>query len=268
MTTSTSTSTQAGAGVHITASVQASRLRWAAREGLRDVAPMVVGVAPFGLAIGAAIATTSLSLGQGLFSGIAILAGASQLTVVTMLDDGVTPLVIVLSGLIVNVRILLYSAALAPWFRDEPLRRRLILAIPVIDQMYFTCAPRFERCDLDQAERRAYYLAAGSFLIVGFLSTQAIAMVAGAQLPAWTGIGVMAPLALAGLLAKSVADQRAMRAAAAGAAIAIVGAGLPFQSAILVAIAVGVVAGLVERPTVGLDRLTRGFGPDRREVAR
>ncbi|MEL6982424.1 MAG: AzlC family ABC transporter permease, partial [Actinomycetota bacterium] len=206
----------------------ASRLRWAATEGLRDVTPMVVGVAPFGLAIGAAISTTSLSLGQGLVSGVAILAGASQLTVITMLDDGVAPLVIILSALIVNVRILLYSAALAPWFRDEPLRRRLILAIPVIDQMYFTCVPRFERCDLDRGERRAYYLAAGGFLIVGFLSTQAVAIVAGAQLPTWTGIGVMAPLALAGLLAKSVADGRAVRAAAAAAVVAVIGAGLPF----------------------------------------
>ncbi len=223
-----------------------SDLRGAAVEGLRDITPMVVGVAPFGLAIGAAIATTSLSTGQGIFSGAAILAGASQLTVVTMLNDGVAPLVIVLSALIINARIVLYSASLAPWFRDEPLRRRLILAIPVIDQMYFTCLPRFQRHDLDRAERQAYYLAAGAFLIAGFLSTQTVAMVAGAKLPAWTGIGVMAPLALGGLLAKSVTDGRAIRAAAAAGIVAVVGAGLPFQSGILVAIAIGVTAGMVE----------------------
>lgn len=225
---------------------RASDLRGAAVEGLRDITPMVVGVVPFGLAIGAAIATTSLTLGQGVFSGAAILAGASQLTVVTMLNDGVAPLVIVLSALIINARILLYSAALAPWFRDEPLRRRLILAIPVIDQMYFTCLPRFQRHDLDRAERQAYYLAAGAFLIVGFLGTQTLAMVAGARLPAWTGIGVMAPLALCGLLAKSVTGGRAVRAAGAAGVVAVLGAGLPFQSAILVAIAVGVAAGMVE----------------------
>lgn len=220
-------------------------VRRAAVEGLRDITPMVVGVAPFGLAIGAAVATSSLSLGQGIFSGAAILAGASQLTVVTMLDDGVAPLVIILSALIVNARIVLYSASLAPWFRDAPLRLRLVLAIPVIDQTYFTCLPRFQRNDLDRVERQAYLLAAGAFLITGFLSTQTLAMVAGARLPAWTGIGVMAPLALAGLLAKSVADGRATRAAAAAGIVAVAGAGLPFQSAILVAIAVGVAAGTV-----------------------
>lgn len=224
-----------------------SRLATAAAEGVRDITPMVVGVAPFGLAIGAAVATTTLSLGQGLFSGAAILAGASQLTVVTMLDEGVTPLVIVLSALIINARILLYSASLAPWFRDEPLRRRLLLAIPVIDQMYFTCLPRFQRNDLDRAERQAYYLAAAAFLIFGFLSTQSLAMVAGARLPEWTGIGVMAPLALVGLLAKSVVDRSAAKAAAAAGTVAVLGVGLPFQSAILVAIGAGVAAGLVDR---------------------
>ncbi len=217
--------------------------RRAAIEGIRDITPMVVGVAPFGLAIGAAAATSSLSLGQGLFSGAAILAGASQLTVITMLDDGVAPLVVILSALIVNTRILLYSTALAPWFRDASVRRRLILAVPVIDQMYFTCLPRFERGDLGRVERQAYFLAAGAFLIIGFLSTQTFAMVAGARLPAWTGIGVMAPLALAGLLTKSIVDLRAKRAAVVAAVVAVAGAGLPFQSAILIAIAVGVVAG-------------------------
>ncbi len=219
------------------------RLSTAAREGLRDITSMVVGVAPFGLAIGATMATTEVPPAAGLFSAVAILAGAAQLLTITMLDDGAAPLVIVISALIVNARILLYSASLAPWFRDEPLRRRLLLAIPVIDQMHFTCVPRFQQRDLDRNERAAYYGAAGAFLILGFLSTQVLALVAGARLPEWTGIGVAAPLALTGLLAKATTDRTATRVAIVAGMVAIVGAGLPFQSSILVAIAAGIAAG-------------------------
>ena len=63
---------------------------------------MVLGVAPFGLAIGATAATTSLSTGQGLFSAAGILAGAAQLTTITMLDEGAGPVVVALSALIIN----------------------------------------------------------------------------------------------------------------------------------------------------------------------
>ncbi len=217
----------------------------AARNGIRDITPMVIGVAPFGLAIGATAATTSLSTEQGLFSAVGILAGAAQLTTIAMLDEGAAPLMVVLSVLIINARILLYSASIAPWFRDEPLRWRLLLAIPVIDQTHFTVVPRFEQGDMNQLERRAYYLAAGAFLIFGFLSTQFLALTAGARMPDWTGIGVAAPLALAGLLAKATVNRPTILAAAAAAIVAVGGAGLPFQSSILVAIAAGLAVGSV-----------------------
>jgi predicted branched-subunit amino acid permease len=214
----------------------------AAREGMRDITPMVIGVVPFGLAIGAAIGTSSLTTPQGLATGPVILAGAAQLSTVTMLDAGAAPLVIILSALMINARILLYSTALAPWFADEPLRRRLLLAIPVIDQLYFTCIPRFERGDLDAARRRWYYAGAGGWLVVAWVASQALAIVGGAQLPGWLGLRVAAPLALAGLLAKSVTSRRATVAGGVAAAITLVAVDLPFHSVVLVATLVAIAA--------------------------
>ena len=90
-------------------------LRDSAADELRLVVrSMVIGVVPFSLAIGAAIGATGLSTAQGRVSGPAILAGAAQLTTVEMLDGGAAPVVIVLSALMINARILLYSASMAP----------------------------------------------------------------------------------------------------------------------------------------------------------
>lgn len=211
-----------------------------ALEGARDITPMVLGVIPFGLAIGAAIGTTSMSAAQGLASGPTILAGAAQLTTVQMLDSGAVPLVVVLSALMINARLLLYSASIAPWFRNEPLRRRLLLAVPVIDQMHFTCVPRFERGDLDADGRRAYYVGAAVWLVGAWVASQLLAIVAGAQLPESWGLRIAAPLALAGLLAKSIAGRPSQVAAATSAAVVVAGAGLPFHSAVLVAAIVGI----------------------------
>jgi branched chain amino acid efflux pump len=216
-----------------------------ALEGARDMTPMVIGVAPFALAIGAAISASSLSTLQGLASAPMILAGAAQMATVQMLDAGTAPLVVVVSAILINARLLLYGAALAPWFAEQSLRRRLVLALPVIDQMHFTCSPRFERGDLDAAGRLAYYTGAGTWLVGAWLSIQALAITAGARLPEGLGLEVAAPLALAGLLAKATATRPAVAAAVVAAVVSIAAVRLPMNSSLLVAILVGMAAGRV-----------------------
>jgi predicted branched-subunit amino acid permease len=212
-------------------------------EGARDITPMVIGVIPFGLAIGASIASSSLSAAQGIASAPIILAGAAQISTIQMLDAGVAPLVIVLSALMINARILLYSASMAPWFSSESLGRRLLLAVPVIDQMHFTCVPRFEQFDLSARERRAYYAGAGTWLIAAWLGSQAIAITIGAAVPDAVGLRIAAPLAMAGLLAKSTVGRDTIVAAGVAAVVVTGGVGLPLHSSVLVAAIAGIAAG-------------------------
>ena len=222
---------------------EASRasLAW---EGARHMTPMVLGIVPFGLALGATIAASSVDPGAGAASAPLILAGAAQLATVQMLDTGTAPLVIVVSALLINVRILLYGASLAPWFAELPLWRRLLVAAAVIDQTHFVCTPRFQQGDLDQRGRTAYYAGAAGWLIAAWLGAQAVALVLGAHLPDAAHLEMAAPLALVGLLAKSTADRPAVAAAVAATAVAAVGAGLPLHSSVLVAILVGMAAGI------------------------
>jgi predicted branched-subunit amino acid permease len=212
-------------------------------EGARDMTPMVIGVLPFAVAIGAAVGASSLSRTDGLFSGPAILAGSAQLTSVEMLDGGTAPLVIVFSALMVNARLLIYSASLAPWFAGHSRWTRLALAIPVVDQLHFTCVPRFERGDLDLRGRTSYYVGAAVWLAGAFVTAQAVTVVIGASAPDALGLEGAAPLALVGLLAKSTADRPSIVAAAAGFVVSVVAVGLPMHTAMLVATLLGIAAG-------------------------
>jgi predicted branched-subunit amino acid permease len=212
-------------------------------EGARDMTPMVVGVLPFAVAIGAAIGASNLARADGLLSGPAILAGSAQLTSVEMLDGGTAPLVIVFSALMVNARLLIYSASLAPWFAGHSRWTRLALAIPVVDQLHFTCVPRFERGDLDLRGRTSYYVGAAVWLAGAFVTAQAVTVVIGASAPDALGLEGAAPLALVGLLAKSTADRPSIVAAAAGFVVSVVAVGLPMHTAMLVATLLGIAAG-------------------------
>jgi predicted branched-subunit amino acid permease len=212
-------------------------------EGARDITPVVLGVLPFAMAIGTYAGSSSLSTAQALVSGPAVLAGSAQLTSIQMLDAGAAPFVIVLSALVVNARLLLYSARVADWFRDESLRRRLVLALPIIDQLYLTCEPRFAQGDLGPADRRRYYAGAAAWLATAWTAAQALAIVAGAGLPEWAGLQVATPLALGGLLARTAKGPGATTAALAAIAIVFIGPGLPLHSIVLVATLGGVAAG-------------------------
>ena len=213
--------------------------------GVRAITPMVIGVVPFGLAIGAAAAASETPTTAALANAPLMLAGAAQLTAIQMLDAGAAPLVIIASALMINARILLYSASLAPWFRGEPLRRRLLLAVPVIDQLHFTCVPRFEQGDLDRSGRIAFYAGAGCWLVSAWVAANTAAILIGARVPDSVGLHVAAPLALAGLLAKSITNRHAVTAAATAAVVSIAAVGLPFRSAVLVAAVAGIGAGTV-----------------------
>ena len=195
------------------------------------------------LAVGAAVSASSLTTAQGLASAPIVLAGSAQLAAVQMLDAGVAPLVVIVSALVINARILLYGAGLAPWFRDQPVRRRLLLAIPVIDQTYLTCVPRFERGDLDSSGRVAYYSGGAVWLVGAWLGTQALAITIGARLPESLGLEIAAPLAMAGLLAKSTTSRQGVVAAVVAGALAVLAVGLPMHTSLLVATIVGIAAG-------------------------
>ena len=211
-----------------------------ARAGARDMTPMVLGIVPFGLALGAVIGSSEVDPLAALASAPLILAGAAQLTTLQMLEAGSNPVIIVVSALLINLRILLYSASLAPWFSGVRLRLRLLLATSVIDQTHFVAVPRFERGDLGRRERVAYYAGASIWLVSAWLSSQAVAAAVGAELPEAARLDMAAPLALIGLLAKSVGTRPSALAAACGLAVVTVGAGLPFQSATLVATVTGI----------------------------
>ncbi len=237
----------------VRAAAPANRRRLAL-EGARDMTPMVLGVVPFAIAIGAAISTSSLTTAQGLASGPVILAGSAQLAAVQMLDAGSAAAVVIVSALVINARILLYSTALAPWFREQSLARRLLLAVPVIDQMHFLVTPRFQKGDLDASGRVAYYAGAGTWLVSAWLGTQLLAIVVGARLPDSVGLELAAPLVMAGLLAKSTVSRPTVVAALVAGVVAVVAAGLPMHTSMLVATLVGIAAGRVVPARTEADR--------------
>jgi predicted branched-subunit amino acid permease len=207
--------------------------------------PLAIGVVPYALVIGVTAAESDVDLLGAWAGSFLILAGAAQLATIELLDAGAAPVVAILTGLVINARLVMYSAGLAPWFRDESPTRRALMAAFVVDQTYLVSTHRFPRGDLGPRERRAFFLGGALLLASIWVASQTAAVLVGTGLPESLSLEVAAPLALVGLLAKSVTSRPAVVAASVGTVAAVAAVAMPFHSALLVAALAGVAAATV-----------------------
>ena len=88
--------------------------------GLAAVAPMLVGVVPFGLVAGASPVAEGLGGGAAIGFSTIVFAGASQLAAIDVLGDGGGALVAAIAAWTINLRMVLYSRR---WRRTWPTSR-------------------------------------------------------------------------------------------------------------------------------------------------
>jgi predicted branched-subunit amino acid permease len=212
--------------------------RGAVRSGVLGTLPFVVGYAPFALVIGA-FAAEQGSPWQGWTGSWLVYGGSAQLATLQAVDSGV--LVAVATGLLVNARLVVYSASLAHRWRDQPVWFRAVAAALVIDPTW-AIAERNAASGASKREQRAYFLASGLTLGVGWSGVMAIGAIAGARADG-LDLDVVVPICLASLLGPALRDPVDRCAALAGALTMVFTRGWPAGTGIVVAIAAGTVAG-------------------------
>ena len=221
----------------------------ARRAAVEDIAPFAIALIPFGLAIGGASAAAGLSATTALFGAIVLFAGAAQLAAVEVLGDGGGIVSVVVVVGLVNLRFVFYGAGMASWFEGLPLRRRLLLVFPIVDQTFMVCQRRFER-EHDLGWRQRYYITASAMLMTAFVCSQVVAYRLGSTLPDGLGLHLAAPLAFAGMLGNSLKGRSEVIAGTIAASI--VGAGANMLGS--VGLPLGVIAGVAVGALAGTTR--------------
>lgn len=230
------------------APMQMTRRR-AMRDAIADVAPMLVGVLPFGLVAGAAPIAAGLDVGHAVGMSALMFAGASQLAVAEVLGSGGSAAVAVVTALIINLRMVLYSASLAPALAGETLGRRLQMGYFLVDQVYALSVIRWDGDD-DRSLRVPYYMAMALLLWVSWMATTVIGAIVGARLPHEIPLDFAVPLVFLVLLVPVLDKRPSLVAATVGGAVAVAAAELGAgRLAIVVGAVAGIVAGAaVDRP--------------------
>jgi predicted branched-subunit amino acid permease len=212
-------------------------------RALADAAPLIVGYLPFGLLLGATVAASNVPSVAGWASSGLMFAGAAQLATIDLLDAGAGGTVVVATALVINLRHVMYSAALAPYFSESAWGWRLVAPHVLVDPVYTLAAARFPVLPHERARRR-YYATLGATVFLAWLAMTGAGVLVGARLPALPGLGLAVPLVFVALLIPSITDRPTFAAAVVGGGVAIAAHGLPMHLGLIVGAVAGVVAGL------------------------
>ena len=221
--------------------------------GLREMLPAVPAMAAWSLVTGVAMAKSALSLGEATGLSLIAYAGAAQLAALPLLVAGAPILVSVLSALMVNLRFVIYSAALAPSFRRLALRERLALGYLISDMgfvIYMRREPQLRQSPL----RGWYFLGLSTVVFVVWHSSSLIGLFAAAAIPANWGLDFAGTLALLALLVPMLASRPSLVGAAVAAALSVALRELPFKLGVVVAILAGISCAVLAERRGGVAR--------------
>lgn len=214
--------------------------------GARTMVPWLAGIVPFGLVIGVSAAHADVPALAGWLTGPLIYAGSAQLATIGMLGARAAPMAVVAVALVINVRLIFYSAAMARHWRGTPWWWRLVAGYLLVDPSVAVGLDGYRRLGRDRGH--AHYLGGAVLLWVSWLTAIAAGATAGAGLPAWLHLEFVIPLYLVGQAISKLADPALRRAIFIAAAVALLVLPAPLQLGMALAIAAGVVAGLTARP--------------------
>jgi len=213
-------------------------------SGVKDEAPILLGVVPFGLLFGALAVSAHLSnLAAQAMSSI-IFAGASQLIAAQLVGAGTSGLVILLVVFVVNLRHALYSASVAPHVKGLNTGWKLLLAYLLTDEAYAVTITHYNR-EGDSETRHWYFLGAGLTLWSAWQVSTAVGIFVGAQIPASWPLGFVLPLTFIALVVPALKDRAGVAAALVAGTVGLLTFGFPYKTGLLLAALIGILTGLL-----------------------
>jgi 4-azaleucine resistance transporter AzlC len=213
------------------------------RGVLADIGLTCLAVFFIGLSYGAIAVASGLPLWLPAAQSVLVLAGASEFLFIGIVAAGGNPMAAALAGMLVNARHLPYGLALPPGVTGRGWRRLFGTHVMNDESVVFALAQE------DLAAKRAAYLACGLGVLICWPGGAVLGALIGSAVhdTGAFGLDAMFPAVILALIVKDLRDRTTLRAALAGAAIAL--AATPFLPAGLpVLLALAAVLLLVRMP--------------------
>ena len=217
------------------------------RRGASDMLAVAPGIFTWGVVTGVAMVNSGLTVPLALFMSLVVFAGSAQLAALPLIAAGAPMWVVWTAAACVNLRFVIFSAQLRPYWIHLPRRRRALLAYFTADLAYAMFVRRFPEPEPGPGQLE---YSTGS-IAVNWPSWQigsVLGVLAAKDIPAHWGLGFAGTMSLLGLTCSLLAGRATWIAAAVSASAAVAAYALPLKLNIVVAIAAAVAVGLALDP--------------------
>jgi 4-azaleucine resistance transporter AzlC len=211
--------------------------------GCREIAPVLLGTIPFGLVAGIVAVASGLTPLQGVALSVLSFSGIAQLVTCQLIAANSPAIVTIMAAAIVSLRLLMYSAAIAPHLSHLTPRWRALLAFLMTDQSFAMTVKRFSEAG-DVRHRHWYFLGSALTLYVFWQASVIAGVVAGAQVPTDWSLDFVVVLTFIALLVPAVRTRADLAAAIVALGVALAAAGLPYRLSLVVASMAGIASGM------------------------
>jgi predicted branched-subunit amino acid permease len=212
------------------------------REGFVEMIPACIGLVPFGVVCGVGAQAAGIDWLAALgMSGI-VFSGAAQIIAAQLLAAGAPVAIIVLTCLVLSLRFLMYSAAMAPFLKPLSARWRRTLAFVLADQAFAVAIRRFGSGG-DTRAAALHFLGGGGALWSTWQMSNLVGYFAGNLIPAGWSLDFAVPLCFVALVVPLFRSMpNVLAALCAGIAVVALDA-LPMRLNLVVGGLIGIVAG-------------------------
>jgi predicted branched-subunit amino acid permease len=212
-------------------------------QGAKDCIPMLPGMVAWGLTMGVSMVNSGMSVVESVAMTLLVFAGSSQLAAIPLIAVGAPMWVILLTGLCVNLRFVVFSAQLRPYLMHLPRWQRMLSGYLTADLSYVQFVSKFPKPGNtpEQQQMQDAFLAGNCGLTwLAWMGASLLGIALAHQVPVHWGLGFAGILSLLGILCSLATSKLRIVAAAVSGAVAIVAYALPLKMNIVVAIAASV----------------------------
>lgn len=181
--------------------------------GCRDGLPFILMAAPFATVFGVIATDAGLTLAQAMGFSVFVIAGSAQFAAIHMMLENASIALVLLAALAVNLRMVMYSAALVPYLGPASLWQRAFVAYLNFDQTYIVSVARYEkRPEMTVPDRVAYFFGVATPIVPFWVSMTLVGALVGSAVPDAWALDFIMPimfLAMVAPMLKSIAHVAA-----------------------------------------------------------
>ncbi len=213
------------------------------RQAVKDCSPTLIGILAWGLVVGIAMINTHFTIAQSLGMTFTVYAGSAQLATLPLIAQSAPIWVIFLTGLMINLRFVIFSVLIAPHFSHLKFWQRIFWGYMTgdVSMIYF-----MKRFPTEKPEPGKYAYMKGLFIPnwIAWQIGSVAGILIGSEIPESWGVGFAGTLAILCVLLPMVLKLPALVGVVAASVIAIATFHWPYELGMVLAVIVGVLSAM------------------------